>query len=620
MTRHLPDPPAILLLDPLVANQIAAGEVVERPASVIKELVENSLDAGATHIQIRLKEGGRVLTQVIDNGYGLDAESARLAFLRHATSKLRTADELMAIQTFGFRGEALASILAVANVTLTSRRADRDVGVRLTGGGAVALHEEPAGAPVGTDIQVADLFFNVPARQKFLRTAATELGQILRFVDALALARPDLHLTVHHNERRVADYPADPDLLRRTHAVLGGNVAARLYPVTDEYEYQVRGLLSEPSLHHSGPGQLTLLVNGRHVQDRTLQHAVVSAYGTLLERGRYPVGVLAVDCPPGTVDVNVHPAKTEVRFVQSQSVFASVVRAIRGMLAGTPWVKEPITVNQAALVETTATTRDLPTLAPAREQLPSAWRMTTLRPFKQTQPFSSSVAGVQDALQPFLTRQGPETAVQVPLPQMQSSTYSGLRYVGQIGKCFLVCEADDAFVLIDQHAAHERVLFEQFVQRARTDGYAMQQLLIPLTIPLIPTEVAALDEAAELLVPLGFVVEAAGERAVRLRAQPAILRGPNGKGGADVAAEVRALAASLTQGGRGASTLELLERAAATMACHAAWRAGDVMTADDAQRLLREMEGVDLSAYCPHGRPVVFRATWSEVGRWFGRP
>ncbi len=597
-----PKPPPIELLDPLVANQIAAGEVVERPASVIKELVENSLDAGATHIQIRLKEGGSVLAQVIDNGYGLDGPSAKLAFLRHATSKLRTAEELMGIQTFGFRGEALASILAVAHVTLTSRRADMDVGVRLTGGGATGLREEPAGCPVGTDIQVADLFFNVPARQKFLRTAATELGQILRFVDALALARPDLHLTVHHNDRKVADYPADRDLMRRTHAVLGGEVAARLYPLADDLEYQVRGLLSEPSLHHGGPGQLTLLVNGRHVADRTLQHAVISGYGTLLERGRYPVGILAIDCPPGTVDVNVHPAKTEVRFVQSQAVFAAVVRAIRGMLAGTPWVKEPITVNLAALTEQTPTVHDFPALrpGPVREQLPSAWRNTPVRPFKHTQPFSS---GVEDAFQPPL-----------PQAQPQPTTYSGLRYVGQVGKCFLVCETADALVLIDQHAAHERILFEQFVQRARTQGYAMQQLLIPQMIPLVPAEVAALDEAADLLTPLGFVVEAAGERAVRLRAHPAILRDR------DVVAEVLALAESLAQGGRGARTLETLERAAATLACHAAWRAGDVMTADDVQRLLREMEGVDLSAYCPHGRPVVFRAQWQEVGRWFGRP
>jgi len=237
--------------------------------------------------------------------------------------------------------------------------------------------------------------------------------------------------------------------------------------------------------------------------------------------------------------------------------------------------------------------------------MPSAWRGNS--PAQVYRP-QTAFSGVRDIL--------PQPAGQAPLPQVPvaEATYSGLRYIGQVGKCFLVCEAADAFVLIDQHAAHERVLFEQFVQRARTQGYAAQQLLIPQTIPLIPAEVAALDEAAELLAPLGFVIEAAGERAVRVRAHPAILRDR------DVAAEVRALAVSLTQGGRGAATLETLERAAATLACHSAWRAGDTMQPDDVQRLLLEMEGVDLSAYCPHGRPVVFRANWTEVGRWFGRP
>ena len=611
----MPHYPEILLLDPLVANQIAAGEVVERPASVVKELVENSLDAGATRIQIRLKEGGRLLTQVIDNGHGMDAHAARLAFLRHATSKLRSAQELMDIRTFGFRGEALASILAVAKVTVTTRRADMDVGVRLTGGGMDPLVESPVGCPVGTDIQVADLFFNVPARQKFLRTPATELGQILRFVDALALARPDLHLTVHHNDRLVADHPVDPTLAQRAHAVLGAEVAARLHPVQDDIEYIVRGMLSDPGLNHAGPGQLTLLVNGRPVSDRTLQQAVISAYGTLLDRGRYPVGVLAVQCPPDSVDVNVHPAKTEVRFVRSQAVFGAVVRAIRTMLAGTPWVKQPLvqsTLAQAVPGDPPlddSTERDHPhvvvpgrgpkkPLPPVRQQLPNAWQPAPIHPFKHTQPFTSEYVAEP----------------QKPIPDVQLGPYTSLRYVGQIGKCFLVCESHDAFVLIDQHAAHERVLFEQFVARARTQGYAMQQLLIPQTIPLIPQEVAALEEAAEFLQPLGFQIEAAGERAVRVRAHPAILKGR------EIAPEVRALAASLVQGGRGASTVELLERAAATVACHAAWRAGDVMQADDVARLLRDMETVDLSAYCPHGRPVVFRAKWEEVGRWFGRP
>jgi DNA mismatch repair protein MutL len=581
--------PTIALLDPLVANQIAAGEVVERPASVVKELVENSLDAGATRVRIALVEGGRQRIEIVDNGHGMGPEDARLAFARHATSKLRTAEELMAIGTFGFRGEALASVLAVAKVTLTTRRPSDAVGVRLTGAGSTQLAEEPAGCPVGTSLVVQDLFFNVPARLKFLRTPATELGQILRFVDALALARPDLHLAVTHNERKVCDYPPDPDVQRRAWAVLGAEVAGRLHPVQDSLDYGVRGLLSDPGLTHAGPGHLTLLVNGRPVQDRTLQHAIAAAYGTLLERGRYPAGVLALDCPADTVDVNVHPAKTEVRFVSSQAVHAAVTRAIRPMLAETPWVVQPLTVMQPPVenVETRVVTGLGPT---PRQTSGVAWN-----PSPAWTPASS---------------RSPARAEPLPLPI--PGPFASLRYIGQAGLCFLVCEAEGALVLVDQHAAHERILFEQFVKAPRDQGFASQRLLIPATVPLQPAEVGALTEAAELLHQLGFDLEPSGERMVRVRAHPAVLH-------RDLVSEVQALAGSLLAGGRGQSTTQRLERTAATLACHAAVRAGDPMTAEAVAHLLRAMDGVDLAAYCPHGRPAVMRAKFEEIGKWFHR-
>ena len=591
----------IALLDPLVANQIAAGEVVERPASVVKELVENSLDAGATRVQIGLQEGGRQRIEIIDNGHGMGAEDARLAFARHATSKLRTAEELMAIGTFGFRGEALASILAVAKVTLTTRRPEAAVGLRLHGEGSVALREEPAGCPVGTSLVVEDLFFNVPARLKFLRTAATELGQILKFVDALALARPDLHLTVTHNGRKVCDYPPDRDLQRRAWAVLGAEVAGRLHAIedaADPTDYGVRGLLTDPGLTHSGPGHLTLLVNGRPVQDRTLQHAIAAAYGTLLERGRYPAGMLAIDCPPHTVDVNVHPAKTEVRFVSSHAVHAAVTRAIRPMLAATPWVIAPLQ-------------HDLQQTIPAEDLLDrQGVRQTGSWP-TGTQRWASP----QAAWSPSASRQPthpPARSMEMPLPLPRLGPFASLRYVGQIGLCFLVCESDGAMVVVDQHAAHERILFERFVKAPRDQGFPSQRLLIPATVPLQPAEVGALVEAAELLHQLGFDVEPSGERMVRIRAHPVALH-------RDLAAEVRALAASLLAGGQGQSTTEKLERTAATLACHAAVRAGDVMTAEAVQDLLTAMDGVDLAGYCPHGRPVVMRAKFEEMGKWFQR-
>jgi DNA mismatch repair protein MutL len=586
VARH----PEIRLLDPLVANQIAAGEVVERPASVVKELLENALDAGARRIRIALSDGGRTRIEVADDGCGMDEASARLAFARHATSKLRSADDLRAIATYGFRGEALASILAVARVTLTTRRAEDAIGVRLTGAGSVDVQAEPVGRPAGTTLTIEELFFNVPARLKFLRTPATELGQVCKLVDAVALARPDLHLTLVHNDRRVCDYPADPDLPRRAWAVLGAEVAARLRPVEEQGEYIVRGLLSEPSLSHPGPGHLTLLVDGRPVSDRTLQHAIAAAYGTLLERGRYPAGVLAIACPPGSVDVNVHPAKTEVRFASSHEIHAAVTRAIRPMLTAFAAEGEvaPLPVDGSA--ERSWPSRPPAAVVGASLARTTPWRTTSVGP-------AAEPAGRAGAILPLDERPRP---------------WSGLRYVGQVGRCFLVCESAEQLVLIDQHAAHERVLFEQFVAAARAQGYPAQPLLLPATLQMSPEEVGALLEAGEVLGRLGFDLEQAGERAVRVRAQPAVLR-------RDLLAEVRALAASLADRGQGQSTTERLERAAATLACHAAVRAGDAMTEADARALFEQMDTADLSGWCPHGRPVVMRARFEDVGRWFQR-
>lgn len=605
----MPEPRHIALLDPTVANQIAAGEVVERPASVVKELVENALDAGATKVIVRLVDGGRALIAVTDDGSGMEPADARLAFARHATSKLTTAEDLVDLHSYGFRGEALASILAVARVTMTTRRVQDVVGVRLQGAGGVTLTEQPTGCAVGTTVEVADLFFNVPARLKFLRTAATELGQVVRFLDALALARPELHLTLYSGERRVLDYPPDVDLPQRAHAVLGAEVAARLYPVQDEHEYQVRGLLSDPGLNHGGPSQLTVLVGGRPVSDKTVAQAVAQAYGTLLERGRYPVGVLSLRCPPGTVDVNVHPAKTEVRFASSGAVFSAVLRAVRPMLAESPW----ITAQLSGAVGDAGVGSDMASPGP-----------TGATPVRALGGWSGGTASVQAPWQLAADRAPgprdpglsavPATLVPLwtPMPSAQGP-WSGLRYVGQVGRCFLVCESQEALVIIDQHAAHERVLFEELSQSVRAGAYPSQRLLTPIAVPLAPAEVAVLLDEAALLDRLGFEVEAAGERMVRVRAYPTLLKD------AHVAGEVRQIAASLVQGGQGQATQEKLDRFVATLACHAAFRAGDPMHEPDVLRLLRNMDDIDLAAYCPHGRPVWVRTRWDELGRWFHR-
>lgn len=620
----------IALLDPAVANQIAAGEVVERPASVVKELIENSLDAGASRITLQLDDGGRKRIVVTDNGCGMSADDAPLAFARHATSKLQRAEELEDLHTFGFRGEALASILAVARVTLQTRRAEDAVGLRLEGAGGVELQARPVGCPVGTSLEIADLFWNVPARQKFLRTASTELGQVLRFVEALALARPDLHLTVVHNGKKVADYTPDSDLTQRAFAVFGKTTAKALYPIDYRDEYEVQGLLSQPDQPHTGPGQLVLLVQGRPVSDRVLLHAVVSAYGTLLDRGKYPQGVLSVRCPPGMVDVNVHPQKTEVRFAAGAAVHAAIHNAVRPMLAAMPWLTRANRPPQAEAPSTALDATDDGSHAvssastaghPAGQPAASAQRAGagSGQPWTGASYGSASSSAAWRSAAPSSAASAVPAAVRTAAPpapppeQPALGRWSQLRYVGQVGQCFLVCEDATHFVLIDQHAAHERVLFERYVTDLRAGDAPSQRLLVPQAVSLPPEQIAALLHETDLLQRLGFAVEQSGPRLVRITAAPAMLRGK------DLGQELAGLAAGLLTGDRGQSLVERLERTAATLACHAAFRAGDVLQPEAVQHLLAAMEHADLAGYCPHGRPAILRVPLTELGRFFAR-
>ncbi len=596
--------PQIRLLDPTVANQIAAGEVVERPASVVKELLENSLDAGATRVQIRLVDGGRQRMEVVDNGLGMDLASAQLAFARHATSKLTTAQDLMNIGTFGFRGEALASILSVAQVTMTTRRSDMDIGVQLRGGGSEPLQHQPAACQIGTQLVIQELFFNVPARLKFLRTAPTELAQVLKFVDAVALARPDVHLTVHHNERKVCDYPVDSDLHRRAFAVLGKEVGPRLHAIADDDVYQVRGMLSDPGLSHLGPSQFTCLVNGRPVSDKTLQHAVLQAYGGLLERGRYPIGVLQLQCPAETLDVNVHPAKTEVRFVAGQTVFAAVNRAVRAMLAQTPWMTPNLAAAAARYDDTervAKANRDYSSGVADRNLRAGNWLPASPRgPLPAWRPPQPRFADALD-----LSGKPPDP--------IENTGLSELHYIGQAGSRFLLCQTADSLVVIEQHLAHECILLQQFLARLQDGAVAGQRLLIPTAVVLSPAELDLLQEQNSLLQQLGFDLEMAGEHALRVRAQPAALRGR------DIAPVLRALAQRLRACGPTAGAPARTAATAAVLACHAAVREGDEMTQQEAVALLRGLQGLEPAAYVAHGRTAVMRSKFEEIGRWFQR-
>jgi DNA mismatch repair protein MutL len=547
-------------LPPQVADAIAAGEVVERPASVVKELVENALDAGARRVSVEVRGAGRTLVRVADDGGGIPAAELRLAFQRHATSKVATLADLTAITSLGFRGEALASIAAVADVECRS------------GGGRVrvragAVVEETAGIPVpGTTIEVRDLFANTPARLKFLKSEATEAAACVRVVQSYALLYPEVRFELSAEGRSSLRTPGDGDPLAAAAAALGAAVAAELLPVDGE---GVRGLVSQPRLSRGTRDALLLAVNRRPAASRALLYAVEECYVGQLERGRYPVAVLDVSVDPGTVDVNVHPAKREVRFHAERAVFASLQRAVRGALGSSaPYRLQPAPAP--------AVVREAPAAA-------AAWRPRD-----------------HDAPAPLL-----------PAPAAPAGQGPPLRPLGQVLDGYLVAESEDGVVLVDQHAAHERVLYNRFLARLEQRSLAAtsQALLLPETVDLDPAQLAAAVDNGERLRALGFELEPFGPRSVRVIAAPA--ETPPDR----ALSALRELLTVLTgaRGDRGRSEV------AASLACHSAVRFGDRLDPAEQRRLLAELEVADQSITCPHGRPTRLLLSWSDLKRHFRR-
>ncbi len=630
----------IRLLDPLVANQIAAGEVVERPASVVKELLENALDAGARTVTLELHEGGRAHIEICDDGGGIDPEDAILAFARHATSKIRDADELARVSSYGFRGEALASIASVAKVVLESRRPGHDVGVRVEVAGSAAPTCRAVHCAPGTRIIVSDLFFNTPARQAFLRGAATELGHVLRLVEGLCLGRPQLHLTLRANGRRLVDWPARATLIERARDVLGPELAADLYPVTGQGSYRVEGLLSRPAVHRGTPS-LCLLVDGRVVQDRTLAHAVATAYGDLLERGRHPVGVLHLLAPPGTVDVNVHPTKAEVRFASSRAVHAAIGEAVRAMIDAAPW---DVVADQAQLPISVPATRSLrgsrgvgaaragtlSGLEPQRRSQPPATgaRPATLRFYPpQAEPLPTEA--VTDAPTATLGRAGAPRGANddrppsAPAPDRGSGSHGAAttrstallgpddapgaqppatpaldarRYLGPVAGGWLAFGTDHGVALVDQHGADERALGTRLRLAARAGALPSQRPLLPPLVPLSATALARLEAARDRLARLGIATEPAGSQAVLLRALPREV--PSTRIASAAAPVLEAVASAL------ADPQVEDEDVLAAIACAAALSPERAPSAAEVETLVASSAGVDLCGCWVHGRRV----------------
>jgi DNA mismatch repair protein MutL len=570
-----------------LANQIAAGEVVERPSSVVKELVENALDAGSLRIVVDVEQGGTTLVRVTDDGVGMGRDDAVLCLERHATSKIACLADLAAIGTFGFRGEALPSIASVSRLTLRTRPRDREEGVLVSVEGGAAPVVTPAGGATGTSVEVRDLFFNVPARRKFLKATATEGAHVGEVVLGAALARPDVTFVVNRDGRVAREHLRAASRAERASAVFGGEKLAACSG--ERGALRVEGMLAPPERARAGATGLSLLVNGRPVRDRMLARAVSQAYGSVLEGGRYPVGVVWLDLPAEMVDVNVHPQKAEVRFRDGRLVFDVVTHELHAALARAFGI---------AALGALRRTAEIPVYAPTPASAP------TLRALEQFRPAILT--------NPTLAEPLPEGNLFAPAPFEGPGIYARLRFVGQVHATYLVCEGEDGLYVLDQHAAAERVTFDRLRRAHAARDVAQQRLLAPEIVELTPAEAALLEERAEDVARLGIEARAVGDAATAVHAVPAMLAR------AEPARLVRDLVAELGRAaGRpfgGAIDLVL-----ATMACHGSIRAGDAVSPEEAAALLAALDGVDFAGHCPHGRPVVMRMAWTDLGRRVGR-
>jgi len=567
----------IRILSPDVASKIAAGEVVERPASVVKELVENSLDAGATQIAIEVQGGGVRLIRVVDNGVGIPREEVDLAFERFATSKVATADDLEGISSLGFRGEALPSIAAVSEVTMVTRSKNELSGIFVNIKDGAVLEKAKRGCPIGTTVTVRNLFRNVPARLKFLKSTATENGHIGNLVTQYSLAFPEVRFTLLIDGRTTFRSTGSGSLREVLGVVYGLDVGKAMLQIEAKENQDpllpgITGFTSPISLTRASRSYLSFFVNRRWVQNRMLAFALEEAYQGLLMVGRHPIAVVNISLPPQDIDVNVHPAKSEVRFRNERDVFTSIHKAVRDTLA----------------IQASMPTLD--TLSRQPLQVSSAERT-----------FAFDTKSEESVVKAPLATPPPAEPVAKSLPI--------LRVVGQMSNTYIIAEGPDGMYLIDQHAAHERVLFEKIRNERTRRAIEIQGLLQPLTVELTVRQQELMESQSEALSEYGFGIEHFGERTYLVRSVPALLKGHN------VAQSLIEVLDFLAEGEKG----DRREEIAVSLACHGAVRAGQALSHEEMRDLIRQLEQASQPRTCPHGRPTMIHLSSLQLEKGFGR-
>ncbi len=650
--------PDIKQLSQSVINKIAAGEVIERPASVVKELLENSVDAGAKRIDISLEGGGLELVRVADNGCGIAPDQLTLAIAAHATSKISSADDLFSVRTLGFRGEALASISEVSQFIIRSRIAEQNAGTELEVDGGTVRGPCPSGCPLGTTIEIRNLFFNTPVRRKFLKSAQTELGHCSESFTRIALANPDVHFNLRHNDRTLYDLPPVANWRERVLAFFRGEVGdALIWVESADGDIKVSGYVADPSINRGNNRLQYLFLNGRCIRDRSLQHALGEAYRGLLMVGRFPIAFLKLEMPPASVDVNVHPTKLEVRFQDSGRLYSQLLGALRkkflstdltpkahlsGVHSSEPamamdserlmqhqqqlvsWAKGQLTAPGSGLSSNPAVDRSL--------QFPTQ-QTPEFRPFSsgmRTDP--RTLVGPNAGYHPMPAGTGqlgpgiPPASFSTPNHQVPAPTAPGTytatpsrpdhlvtNFGIQLQNRYLVTENDDGIVIIDQHALHERILYEQLRVRILDGRVETQRLLVPEPVNLTPPEAAIALDSAEVLAQLGIGVEPFGGDTILVTSYPAML--------ANISPGeiVRQVIEQLMAGGKAPERRDLLDELLHMIACKAAVKAGDQLAPEEVTALLDQRHLFQDSHHCPHGRPTALVFSRGELDKRFGR-
>ncbi len=590
-----------------LSNQIAAGEVVERPASVVKELVENAIDAGAQRVTVAVELGGKKLIRVEDDGTGMSADDAELALERHATSKISTSDDLENIRTLGFRGEALPSIASVSHLTLATRPQEADAGTEIKVNGGVIASVKEAGMPVGTRVEVGDLFYNLPARRKFLKSDVAETTQVSRMVTLLALSHPEVGFTFTSGPRTLLRCPPTRDLAERFYQIYGDR--PDLVPLRKEAGgIAMSGWVA--ALADQGPtrGAQQFFINGRIVKDRTIAHAVIDAYAQATAKERSPEVHLFFEMAPDAVDVNVHPTKAEVRFRQQSLVHEVVRRAVQEAIGSGAAPELTLTPPQAG--ERLPQLVSIPGLTPG-VPFTSRWSPAAAAGSRQIPSDAPSTAAPWDTGPGGIATDGGLAATaagagsDIPLKPLMP--------LGQFRNTFILAVDDDGVAVIDQHVAHERVLYERAMHRLTEGRLESQRLLTPMLLELSPDSLQAILAHRDALERFGFEVEEFGEGCLRVSAVPAILRHE------ESAAALRDLGRDLDGLDRGSRADDALRRIAATTACHAAVKANDPLTYEKMVHILEELRQTAYSTVCPHGRPVMLRLSRREIEKNFQR-